>query len=108
MCIVSDMITRPEVAPREQGGRPAAAGVRCVALAAEGAIPTVEVGVGSEGRAAAEWPAADVTDLRCGGCGAGVKLAQRERHYGQLVCGFLDQHHSCGGSVEFSGRRTPG
>ena len=38
----------------------------------------------------------DGTCLRCGGCGASATLAARERHYGQLVYGFVDRHESCG------------
>jgi len=43
--------------------------------------------------------------LRCGGQTA-VGLAQRERDGGQLVCGVVDPHQSCGGSVAFNGGRT--
>jgi hypothetical protein len=47
----------------------------------------------------------DATCLRCGGCGATANLAPRERHYGQLVHGFVDQHGSCGGAVTLRGSR---
>ena len=47
----------------------------------------------------------DATCLRCGGCGAAATLAPRERHYGQLVHGFVDQHESCGGAVTLSRSR---
>ena len=47
----------------------------------------------------------DGTCLRCGGCGASATLAPRERHYGQLVYGFVDRHESCGGAVTLSGSR---
>jgi hypothetical protein len=47
----------------------------------------------------------DGTCLRCGGCGASATLAVRERHYGQLVYGFVDRHESCGGAVTLSGSR---
>jgi hypothetical protein len=47
----------------------------------------------------------DGTCLRCGGCGASATLAARERHYGQLVYGFVDRHESCGGAVTLSGSR---
>jgi hypothetical protein len=47
----------------------------------------------------------DATCLRCGGCGASATLAPRERHYGQLVHGFVDRHESCGGAVTLRGSR---
>ena len=47
----------------------------------------------------------DATCLRCGGCGATAILAPRERHYGQLVYGFVDRHESCGGAVTLRGSR---
>ena len=47
----------------------------------------------------------DATCLRCGGCGATAILAPRERHYGQLVHGFVDRHESCGGAVTLRGSR---
>jgi hypothetical protein len=47
----------------------------------------------------------DATCLRCGGCGAAATLAPRERHYGQLVYGFVDRHGSCGGAVTLRGSR---
>ena len=48
----------------------------------------------------------DATCLRCGGCGAAATLAPRERHYGQLVHGFVDRHESCGGAVTLSRSRS--
>jgi hypothetical protein len=47
----------------------------------------------------------DATCLRCGGCGATATLKPRERHYGQLVHGFVDRHDSCGGAVTLRGSR---
>ena len=47
----------------------------------------------------------DATCLRCGGCGATATLAPRERHYGQLVHGFVDRHESCGGAGTLRGSR---
>jgi hypothetical protein len=47
----------------------------------------------------------DATWLRCGGCGASATLAPSERHYGQLVHGFVDRHESCGGAVTLRGSR---
>ena len=47
----------------------------------------------------------DATCLRCGGCGAAATLAPRERHYGQLVHGFVDRHESCSGAVTLSRSR---
>ena len=47
----------------------------------------------------------DATCLRCGGCGASATLAPSERHYGQLVHGFVDRHESCGGAVTLRGSR---
>ena len=47
----------------------------------------------------------DATWLRCGGCGASATLAPSERHYGQLVHGFVDRHESCAGAVTLRGSR---
>jgi hypothetical protein len=47
-------------------------------------------------------PAADTTQLRCGGCHAHALYAQDEPCYGQLVRVFLGQHELCGNAVKIT------
>ena len=65
--------------------------------------PTSGPDTGQSGAAGAVR--SDATCLRCEGCGAAATLAPRERHYGQLVYGFVDRHESCGGAVTLSRSR---
>ena len=51
---------------------------------------------------AAGQPTASTTHLRCGGCQAEARYAQKEPGYGRLVRVFLGRHELCSDAVKIT------